>query len=304
MELPPAFIATIRDTYDNGAAWLEALPGLLAQCAREFNINLAPTPFALSYSYVVACTRMDGSPAVLKLAPPNDEFTSEVAALRLHNAHVGSRYAQVYEADPARGVVLLERVAPGTPLLHLQQQDDDAATRIAAQMLTMPRLRPTDARGLLSLPHWGRALSQHRNQHAGHGSLPPDWFALAERLFLRDQHANIALCHGDFHHANILSAGKGWKLIDPKGVLAPPEFEAAQFLLNPWCLEPDWSAQRLEEIARACSRRLGILQEVAGFNRGGMIAWTRAKVMLDLCWEGDPAPATVRRWAAFCDALN
>jgi streptomycin 6-kinase len=71
--------------------------------------------------------RGDGSQVILKLGMPHPELSSEIAALRLYDGH---GIAQLIEADPERGALLIERLLPGGMLLDLT--DDDAATRIAA----------------------------------------------------------------------------------------------------------------------------------------------------------------------------
>ena len=41
------------------------------------------------------------------------------------------------------------------------------------------------------------------------------------------------LLHGDLHHENILQDGAGWVLIDPKGIVGDPVYEAGSFIRNP-----------------------------------------------------------------------
>ena len=89
-------------------------------------------PFLLSYNYVCAATQKDGSEAVLKIGVPNPELTSEINALTLYN---GQGACRILEADPENGMLLLERLQPGTMLASLG--DDDQATGIAAEVAAL-----------------------------------------------------------------------------------------------------------------------------------------------------------------------
>lgn len=41
------------------------------------------------------------------------------------------------------------------------------------------------------------------------------------------------LVHGDYHHHNLLRQGDRWLAIDPKPVIAEPEFDVVTLLWNP-----------------------------------------------------------------------
>jgi len=46
------------------------------------------------------------------------------------------------------------------------------------------------------------------------------------------------LVHGDYHHHNLLRQGDRWLAIDPKPVIAEPEFDVVTLLWNPIDLFP------------------------------------------------------------------
>src|SRR5690606_21934726 len=139
--LPPDFITTIIATFgERGRAWLADLPDLLTHCAERWELSLG-APFDLSYNYVCAATRHDGTtggdgtPVVLKIGVPNRELTCEITALR-HWAGRGA--VMLLEADAAAGAMLLERLTPGTTLRRMVDSGDagdDAATREAARVM-------------------------------------------------------------------------------------------------------------------------------------------------------------------------
>src|SRR5688572_28055956 len=131
LNLPDSFIRTIKMTFkEEGTTWLERLPALIAECEAQWSIRVLPPFPNLSYNYVAPAVRADGSDAVIKLGVPNPEMLTEIAAMRLYYCH---GIARLLEADSERGMMLFERLLPGTPLTSVA--DDVEATRIAAQVM-------------------------------------------------------------------------------------------------------------------------------------------------------------------------
>ncbi|PWS36375.1 aminoglycoside/hydroxyurea antibiotic resistance kinase [Falsiroseomonas bella] len=218
-----------------------------------------------------------GPDRVLKLAPPGQGVAAEIAAL---GAMQGRGAARLLREDAAEGALLLARATPGTPLLDLARQDDDAATRIAAGLVAALPCPPPDGALFAEAAGWGRALA------AGAGVLATAMLDRAAGL-LRDLAADappLALLHGDLHHRNILREGDGWVAVDPKGLLGEPAAEAACLLRNP--ADPAL-------LARA-PRRAAIIAEVAGLDPRRVLAWGYAGAVIAACWAvedgADPAP--------------
>src|SRR5688500_7612748 len=90
MEIPSAFEQKVQGALgEAGAAWLDALPSLVARLSDRWRFTLG-RPFALSYNYVATAHLHDGSEAVLKVGPPwgdgelEREIEREIHALRLY----------------------------------------------------------------------------------------------------------------------------------------------------------------------------------------------------------------------------
>src|SRR5262245_51036971 len=99
-----------------GRAWMEALPGVVADLERRWELRLGARAYGGgSHSLVLPVTRSDGAPAVLKVPVLDAENRREADALR---AYAGDGAALLYAADEASGALLLERLEPGTPLIH------------------------------------------------------------------------------------------------------------------------------------------------------------------------------------------
>ncbi|KAF0106505.1 MAG: aminoglycoside/hydroxyurea antibiotic resistance kinase [Anaerolineaceae bacterium] len=282
INLPPVFAKNVTQAFPNGADWLADLPDLLAEAARRWDLTLGE-PFLLSYNYVCAATRpssplRSAQDVVLKIGVPNVELTSEIKALRVYD---GQGACRLLEADAYAGMLLLERLHPGTMLATLA--DDDRATEIAADVMQRIQRPVPAADGFLSLRGWFDELKDLRPRFGGGtGPFPEKTVNIVEGM-LRELFAEErpqALLHGDFHHFNILLSERGWLVIDPKGVAGAPEYEAGPLLMNPWGEMPGEA-----EAIRRTQRRIAILAERLGFDRQRLRAWAVCHSLLSAWWD-------------------
>ncbi len=247
-----------------------------SETAHRWNLTLSPPFDALSYNYVCPVRCADGSEAVLKLGVPDPELTSEIAALQLYAGHGAARLLQ---ADAEKGALLLERLRPGRMLAEME--DDDHATEIGAEVMkALWRPAPPENR-FLTIEGWAAGLKKIPERFPQGSPLPQELVDLANGLFaelLPSQTTRMVL-HGDFHHYNVLSSGEGWLAIDPKGLLAEPEYEVTSFLRNPFDLVERPDALRVTE------RRIAILCERLGFDRKRVRKWAIAHAVLSAWWD-------------------
>lgn len=279
--MPPALARHILSGLgEHGARWLRELPALLADFSERWGLTLGP-PFELSFNYVAPARLRDGSDAVLKIGPWEEELGREIEALRLYD---GAGICRLLAADLPRRAMLLERLRPGTMLLDVAARDDDAATRIGAGV--MCRLwRPVEAlpdpTRFRRLAEWFWAFERHRAEYGGPGPFPSAVLDRAEAI-ARDLLASAprtVLLHGDFHHYNVLAAERApWLAIDPKGMLGDPGYEVGPFLLNP--RGPLKSGALLR-------RRLDILAEELQYDWERLRQWGVAHAVLSACWSAE-----------------
>jgi len=278
LNLLPAFVNNVIMAFgDSGLRYLDDLPDLLAKAACRWDLTLGE-PFLLSYNYVCAVTRADSTPAVLKLGVPNRELTSEIKTLRVY---AGQGACRLLEADADQGLLLLERLQPGTMLAMLE--DDDRATEIAAQVMQAIQRPVPEEDGFLSLRSWFDELKKLRMLFGGGtGPFPRKTVEIVEKMIhdLFAENRPQVLLHGDFHHFNILLSERGWLVIDPKGVAGPAEYEVGPLLLNPWEKIPD----ETEAIQRT-QRRIAILAERLGFDRQRLWMWAVCHSLLSAWWN-------------------
>jgi len=283
IEIPDTYRQGIIDAFhEKGEPWLAALPATVDAFAERWSLIGFGRPFDLSYNYVIPVTRGDGSEAVLKVSVPDDEYRGEMAALALYK---GEGCCHLLEADPARGVMLLERLRPGTMLAELD--NDEEATAIAAQLMQqLWRPMPAD-HSFVKVEQWFQAFTRHRQQYGGVGPLDEQIFLAAERIIGELLQANnpAMLLHGDYHHHNILQADRSpWLIIDPKGIVGDPGYEVGAFLYNPIGLH-----ERYPNLQPVLERRVHQLSEILGFERQRILQWGIAQAVLSAVWtcEGE-----------------
>lgn len=277
--IPANFQQTILELYgERGQVWLAHLPELLVECERRWQIQVQPAFEPLSYNYVAPAVRQGGALVVLKAGVPNRELSGEIAALRLFD---GDGIVQLLDGDAERGVMLLERILPGTPLAAME--DDAQATVIAAQVMRH-LWRPAPAvHSFPTVADWAAGFQRLRQRYdGGSGPLDARLVAQAERLFaeLLASQTKTMLLHGDFHHWNVLSAERQpWLALDPKGLVGDPGYEVGQLLLN----HLDWSDH--VAVLRCQRRRLDQLAELLEYDRERLRCWGMAQATLSGWWS-------------------
>ena len=278
-DIPPDFARTMQEVHGPaGSEWLDRLPDLLAHCEQRWWLAVMP-PFALSYNYVAPAGREDGSGVVLKVGYPSQELMAEIEALRLYD---GRGIVRLIDADRERGVLLLERLSPGTPLSRLA--DDEQATSIAAGVMRQLWRPAPPEHSFPTAARWALGLGRLREHFGGTtGPFPARLVEQAESLFaeLLASASEQALLHGDLHHDNILAAEREpWLAIDPKGLVGEPAYEVGALMRNqlPKPLAGEFARRFL-------SRRLDQLAEELGLERARLHGWSLAQAVLSAWWS-------------------
>ncbi|WP_158630113.1 aminoglycoside phosphotransferase family protein [Cohnella sp. AR92] len=278
-KLPETLASTIKQVHgEKGERWLAGFGELLRYCERRWGLTLLPSDYPLSFNYVAPALLPNGQAAVLKLRVPEDpELPMETEALRRFTGLGGAR---LLDAEPARGILLLERLEPGRTLKSVR--DDEEAARITARLLLSLRL-PAPSPGEFAFPTsemWSLGLQRLRARNGGEtGPLPERLVAEAEIRFA-ELHRTLEeplLLHGDLHHDNILSSGGEWKAIDPKGIIGEAAYGTVPFLLNN--LPEDLTAS-----IALIRRRIEIFSEEMGLNPRRIAEWTFCHRVLSAAW--------------------
>ena len=279
MKLPSRFTKNVLAAFPReGRDWLASLPSLLKQAASRWDLTVH-SHFLLSFNYVCDAERADGTPAVLKIGIPNRELISEIQALLLYDG-VGA--CRLFESDSNAGMLLLERLQPGTMLY--KHADDETQTRIAARLMQrLWRPAPREVNSFIHLEEWFDELKGLRARFGGGtGPYAEKTVNVVEGMVheLFSENRPQVLLHGDFHHFNILLSSRGWLAIDPKGVIGAPEYEAGPLMMNPVGQMP----QRAKAIRRS-QNRIAILSEMLGLDRQRLWRWVVCFSLLSSFWD-------------------
>lgn len=254
------------------AQWICDLPELAADLEREWSIAIGPPYDDATEAFVAGATLSDGTPAVLKLhiPRPGDHAGREITVLRMAR---GQGCARLLRADAARGALLLERLGPSLHQLKLPiARRHEILCSAAAEIW-----RPAGGCGLPTGAQKGRQLAD---------SIPAAWeelgrpcseraigYALAcaaKRIAAHDDERAV-LVHGDVHQWNALQAGRGFKLVDPDGLLAEAEYDMGILMREDpvELLQGDDPHQRAHWLAARCNLdataiwQWGVLERVA-----------------------------------------
>jgi streptomycin 6-kinase len=226
IEVPPAVRAKAQ--VDGAQRWLDDLPALVSTLEREWSLTVGRVYGDATEAFVAEAIGADGTPAVLKLVVSRaggHHARDEITVLRLAD---GQGCARLLRADAERGALLLERLGPSLYDLGLPVPRQHEILCTVAQRVWRPTpdaALPTGAdkgRWLASFitATWeslGRPCAERTVAHA---------LACVERRIAAHDDERARLVHGDVHAWNALDAGGGgFKLVDPDGLLAEPEYD-------------------------------------------------------------------------------
>ncbi|MFB6891552.1 aminoglycoside phosphotransferase family protein [Kitasatospora sp. NPDC056327] len=303
IRVPGALAASLTEFHGAaGHAWAERLPALAAELTESWDLRPDGPPAHGVVGLVLPVRRADGTPAVLKLQPVDEETAGEPIALR---AWDGRGAVRLLDHDPATGSMLLERLDPARSLLAVP--DDLAATEVLAGLLAELTSHRAPA-GLRSLADVADGML------AGVPGAVRALTGAADRLLLADLAAALRevrpepgdrLLHWDLHHGNVLAppapGGRAaWLAIDPKPLAGDPGFELLPALCNRWA---DLTATG--DLPRAVRRRFDLMTDRLGLDRDRAVRWTLARVLQNVLWDvedGEVAVGEVQR--AVAEALS
>jgi streptomycin 6-kinase len=285
--IPPELARNVEDAWaDAGRAWLGALPTLVDEVARDWELSAGPA-YPLSFHWVAPVTRADGTPAVLKLGLPSaGHLVHQVEALRLFD---GNGSVRLLEYDADRGAMLLERAEPGDAVASLVPRDDERATAALIEAGLRLHQPPPPGCELPHLSHESESFAGYLRRFPGDGPLPRHLVERAAALFdelCASAPAEVVL-HGDLHHDNLLRAQREpWLAIDPFGVVGDAGYECGAMLYNP---DPP---RREDELLALVPGRVEQLADGYGLPVERVVAWGFVQGVLSEVWttEGSGVP--------------
>ncbi|MEU3859870.1 aminoglycoside phosphotransferase family protein [Streptomyces sp. NPDC028722] len=266
-EPPQRLVRALGETAPAGDDWLARLPAVAerAVARRELTVERVQVPGGRS-SLVVLVRRADGTPAVLKLAPPRARPGSERAALA-HWAGLGA--VQLLDAEPDEGVLLLERLHPDVSVRSLPE-----AKALLEAAGTLRRLWVEPPAGQVFETVAERTGRQAAAMRAGAGAdaevAPLVDAALAAREELLAAPPGQLLLHGTFRQSKVLAGERTpWLAVGPDPVVGESAFDLARLVRD-----------RVEDLIAAPSgpavtrRRIKRLAESLEVDQERLRGWT------------------------------
>ena len=227
-EPPQRLVRALGETAPDGDDWLEKLPEAAHQAValRELTVERVQMPGGRS-SLVVLVRQPDGTPAVLKLAPPRARPQSERAAL----AHWGGTGAvQLLEPLVTEGVLLLERLHPDLSVRSLPE-----AKALLEAAGTLRRLwvePPADPVFETVAERTGRqaeAMRATASVDAEVATLVDAALAAREELLAAPPERR--LLHGTFRQSKVLAGERmPWLAVGPDPVVGECAFDLARLV--------------------------------------------------------------------------
>ncbi|MFI5877403.1 aminoglycoside phosphotransferase family protein [Streptomyces sp. NPDC051445] len=227
-EPPQRLVRALGETAPDGDGWLEKLPEAARQAVAlsESTVDRVQAPGGRT-SLVVLVRRMDGMPAVLKLAPPRFRPEAERAALA-HWDGLGA--VQLLEGPQTAGALLLERLHPDVSVRSLAEAK---ALLEAAGTLRRLWVEPPAGHSFESVADRTerqaaamRATAEARPETAALVDA-----ALAARTDLLAAPPEHRLLHGTFRQSKVLAGERmPWLAVGPDPVVGECAFDLARLV--------------------------------------------------------------------------
>lgn len=256
--VPQSFLEMPR-WWHEGQQWLVELPDLVERVCEEWHLELDGMIMHGSNALVVPVRRGQDT-FVLRLTPPDDRSVDEISALRFWN---GRGTVNLFDADPAAGVSLLERLDGEHTLAQIPLEE--AVPVIARLMRRLAVPAHPDVRSTADLVS-NRIVTMDRDwERLGR---PFDRAildaAIAVGSILRETNSSLAV-NGDLHFDQVLrGAREPWLVVDPVLMRGDIEYDLARIL---------WS--RLDEMVdlRGIDHWFRVIVEHAGLEFDRATAW-------------------------------
>jgi streptomycin 6-kinase len=238
-------------------SWLDELPGVLGALAERWQVEWGSLIPRGSMSVVIRCRTPDGRPAVLKVSPELDRWTT---------AHTPS----VLAVDESVGALLMEAIEPGTPLFESTTYPDidnvaELLTSLHADGVPDPSYPPLAHRVAYLFDSGTRPYKRHPELLE---LIPRKLYERGRQLAkqLAEHASPTVLLHGDLTPANILDGGDQRSLvaIDPAPCLGDAGFDAVDLLF--------WQADDVDTIAA----RAELLAPAIGVEARRLLDWSTA----------------------------
>ena len=308
MRTGPFEIAGIA-AYPTRQAWDAAATEILGTVLTRWNLTIDGAPFTGGQGGTVLRVRTEsGGPAVLKVGFPHEEAVYEAVGLA---ALPPGTAPAVLRQDPWSWALLLEEILPGDPLSRARLPTVEALRCGGALLARIAATGPVAGLpALAEVVHGYASVARarwdgHRSRLERLGATDLVAAAIDELDALADGGLTTGFVHGDFNPGNILRAGGGWAVIDPKPMTGDPCYD-----LWPLVSQLGSPFTATDPVA-ALTDQLTHAADSAGLDPVRCARWAFARSGLNVSWylaedEHDYAAADagrLRHWVTVRSAL-
>ena len=213
-----------------GEEWFAQLPAIISELERQWNIRVRDPFPGIEYNFVAQADSSEGSPLVVKIAPPFEtvEIHGEAKFLR---ATKGRGAVKLVAEDRERKSILIERAVPGKALHEEFASSPIDSIEPAIEVLKrILGLRPDEMEDVVTLDKWFEKFRRYKET-----DFPSKTAEKACEIYerLSCQAEKTFYIHGDYHPGNVVTARRERFLaIDPKGIVGHVGYDIAVFLIN------------------------------------------------------------------------
>lgn len=186
---------------------------------------------------------------ILKIDQHRSQLESEYRML----ARLSGRHScKVYAYDACNGLLLEERIFPGTVL----RREASPEKRIQTFLQVFQEIHMPADSGATYL-NWLEQICEYCACHGVAGDMASRARSFCAEMF--EKYPERVLLHGDLHHDNLLLRTDGsYAMIDPKGVVGPAIMDLPRFILNELDTDHECSDGRhIEEVIRLIGEQSG-----------------------------------------------
>ncbi len=251
LELPEEFRRRIINRFgDLAIDWLNNIDSIIEKYKIKFKLNNIEVLKKLTINVVLYAYSEIYGDVIIKLGTPNKSIMDEVNYIRNCNSDY---MVKCYYYNLEDRIMILERIRPGVSLKAEPKREDRIGLfcNIVNDILMVANDKESNYRRYDSSSI--ERLNKDHNLEAGMKERVKN----AQKLFEGINQMNLKeyVLHRDLHHKNILKSNKGWKVIDPHGVVGYKIFEIPQFIKAE--LEVDNNdISKIQEITNQISKRL------------------------------------------------
>ncbi len=229
---------------------------LIRYAAEKWSLSDLHTIYEHSAKAVYCAESQTFGSVILKWDSSCTQLQSEYHML---NRLDGASACRVYDFDAENGLLLEERILPGTVL----RKEPSLERRIEAFGKVFRAVHSNETEGETYLD-WLRSIDVYCKTNPVETELTDMTaaaYAVCAEIFAK--YPDRVLLHGDLHHDNLLLRPDGsYAMIDPKGVVGPALLDLPRFILNETdTIHAKTNTEHIAEVIFLLSKHLGYPQD-------------------------------------------